>query len=541
MAFTAVVDYGSSQSKTAGTALTFNTNNGSVGNLAVVVIASDNVATTTGASTLVSSVADNAGNSYAKADEYTYPSATPAAGNGATISVWYKVLTAATTQTNVLTVTFASSVTAKAAISYLYSIGAGSTVSVQSQTQNTVSAGAPGSLSLSGLPSGEYLFVRGVAQENTGTGVTGTSLWTVWPANTTAGSTAATNMRVAAEHRVLTGTTATSNPTLNTTGDSTSVLIAFKETAGAVVNGTATPTGTAASSGLGDEVAAGAATVNATGHAAAATLGDETSAGDAVVAPLGQAASSALGAATAAAASVVNGTANPAGLAAVSAAGSPTVFGAANVSAPGQSAAASAGTSAIQADASIGASGATAISSVGSATAQGTAQAAVSGQAATTAAGTATAAGQLSITGQAAPIGQAASAVEGAPEGRGDAIAASAGVIAGASLGTPQRAAAAAATPAGVAALLSLGSAIADGQIFIDAAASPTGLLMTAALGWIGETVVFADAPAGSGWHARPAGFVRFTDPAQTRPQRMPQMRPDEPGRHLPADAVRKR
>lgn len=234
------------QSKTANQAsisVTECTSN--AGEVIVVVIAVDNNQTTDGDEAAVSFSTETNGNTYSKACEFT--NGQGGAQSGATVSVWYSLLTNATTSGNTATFNLTNSASRDASSyrSMEFTIAASSTISVAGTCQTLANDNADaGSQTISGLSSSEYLFFRGIASE-TDTGAissTTASYTSNAGATCTAGGGEATNMCATMEYRILTGTGDTSDPTMaDTTADRASVYVALLETAGGGGGGTTHP------------------------------------------------------------------------------------------------------------------------------------------------------------------------------------------------------------------------------------------------------------------------------------------------------------
>jgi len=241
MAFSPLVTIAPQTQKTAGTSYspsygTNASNTYSIGQLVVAAFAFDNLTGTDGDNSEITSIVDtaHASNTWQKAVEFT--NGQGAAAGGATISIWYCVLSEAISLGQGFVVTFNGTVTAKVVSIRAFSIGAGNTVAVQGTTTLANDAADAGSMTLSSLPSREYLFVRAVAIENnTSTPGTPETSWTDLATNTVAGTTggsAVSNMWIYAEYRIQTTTSVTSDPTTGA-ADCASVLVAFYETTAA--------------------------------------------------------------------------------------------------------------------------------------------------------------------------------------------------------------------------------------------------------------------------------------------------------------------
>lgn len=246
MAFTVdgVISVGGNASASAGSTLGLSVSgaNITVGKLAVIAIAKDNVGTTDAQTSEVSSITDNSGggNTWVKAGEFCNGNA--AANAGAVVSVWYSLITSQITAgAGAITVNFSSSITAKAGLGICFNIAAGNTVGVASGSLQTLAndAADPGSMSISGLTSKEYLFVRAVAAESsTTTNISGTNYTAVSATGATSASGgSAANQGARMLYRILTGTGDTLDPTLFS-ADHASVYFALEEVSSGPAPGT---------------------------------------------------------------------------------------------------------------------------------------------------------------------------------------------------------------------------------------------------------------------------------------------------------------
>lgn len=231
MAFGYVGGAGTANSNSSGTTLALTVSATiEAGNLALVLIAKDNFGTTDADHSEVSSVTDSAGNTYAKMLEFT--NGNGSAGAGATNSIWASVLASQLSSgVGVITATFANAITCKAMLCHEFTVGAGSTLSVAGSTSNARDATSPGSLTVSGLASGEYLWVRGIASESDNfTGLTVTSGYATLGLAAAIGGSSALSMASRGEYRILTATSSTSNPSLFN-ADHACVMVAIQEIA----------------------------------------------------------------------------------------------------------------------------------------------------------------------------------------------------------------------------------------------------------------------------------------------------------------------
>ncbi len=238
MAFAAQANFLSSQSVTANQASHVATVVGSpgVGDFCVLIIAVDNNQTTNGDEGAVSGVVDSTGaNTWSKAAEFC--NGRGAAQGGTTCSVWYTTLAAALSSgVHTITASFtnATSRDASAMIAYYWTMGAGSTASLEgTPATEATTATDPGSLNVT-TANIECLRVRAISGEtNAATGLTVTGGgWATMGGNQTGSGGATANQAVRGEYIISTGTGSASNPTW-TAVDCASVYVAFKEVAAA--------------------------------------------------------------------------------------------------------------------------------------------------------------------------------------------------------------------------------------------------------------------------------------------------------------------
>lgn len=208
-----------------------------VGNVAIAWAAMDNLASADGNTTDCTSMTDSASNSWIPLREYTY--AEGAAAAGATVCMFYSVLT---TQLNsgssTITLTHGA-VQASGLSVHEFTIGAGNVVNIVGTPQDLGNNSTdPGSLTVGSLTSAEYLWVRAIALERSDTTCTATvgGLFTLTNNQGTTGAGAATNMHTCGEWDIATATTNTSDPTA-TSVDNASVFIALREAAPAATTG----------------------------------------------------------------------------------------------------------------------------------------------------------------------------------------------------------------------------------------------------------------------------------------------------------------
>ena len=212
---------------------TTSTYNVSVNQIILTCIVVDNTTSTTDGNPTneVSSVNDSTGgNTWIKIAEFT--NGEGAAGAGCTVAVF---MTQPATQINVgstITATLNSSVTAKGISSYLFSVAAGSTVAIAGAVQTLANDAAPvGSMAISGLTSGEYLFVRAMASEaqNFGSFALTSGFGHIFGGWGYDGGTDAASMKMQGEWDLAAGTGSTSAPTGSRSVDWASVFFALQE------------------------------------------------------------------------------------------------------------------------------------------------------------------------------------------------------------------------------------------------------------------------------------------------------------------------
>ena len=234
MSWASVGTLGAGNSISAGTTVAITTSaTAEAGNFVLVTVALDNTGTTDSDFSEVSSITDSAGgNTWTKCAEYTNGQGSAAAG--VTISAWRSILTNQIASGGTITANLANSVTSKALSAWEFTLGAGSTVSIAGsvQTRADDAVSLPGSQTISGLTSGEYLFVRAIGSENLNTTYTPTTNYTALTASAADTGTAATSANTKGEFRILTGTGDTSDPVSAGAGtpDRVSVYFALLET-----------------------------------------------------------------------------------------------------------------------------------------------------------------------------------------------------------------------------------------------------------------------------------------------------------------------
>lgn len=230
MAITSLGGEGATANKTAGTSIghAYSASR-AAGVIVLAMVAKDNTGTTDADHSEVTSVADDNGNTYSKVAEYT--NGQGAADTGATISLWKCKLTNAVTTSHTVTANFGS-VAAKVISLWSFSVGSGNDLELVSGSTQTsaVDVGGLASMSISGLASKEYLFVRAIAAESVLRTLTPTTNYTAFDAAATSGDAGRTNMNGSGEFRIVTATGETSAPTTGTSNDHAAIFVAFEET-----------------------------------------------------------------------------------------------------------------------------------------------------------------------------------------------------------------------------------------------------------------------------------------------------------------------
>lgn len=206
-----------------------------VGDIVVVTCTTDNIATTSGASTN-HTVTDASGNTWVRAKEWTRSSGV--ANDGITVSVHVcKVTTAITTSTNVTLTTSATTTTKTLAI-HRFAVAAGKTFEVQAASAGASGNGTAPSVAVSGLASQEWLLVGGVGLEGEIGTITKDADYTQLSTqvSSTAGTADTNNVRWS-YYRIATLTADTMTESGMTTGDWSTALVVLKEIDGVTAVG----------------------------------------------------------------------------------------------------------------------------------------------------------------------------------------------------------------------------------------------------------------------------------------------------------------
>src|SRR5437870_974588 len=206
------------------------------GNVGVIVLATDNVATTNGNTNDHSSITDAAGNTWTKAREYT-TTETNAVADAATVSVWYSKASANLASGGNISVNLSGSIAAKAVTCWQFTMGAGNTIALEGGADKSDVQADAGLITLSGLPNTEHLFIRGTASEASGQSYTASTNYTAFThtSSTFVGGATSTSMDARGEFRIFTATTDTTDPAMSSTSrDRASTMVALKEVAQAI-------------------------------------------------------------------------------------------------------------------------------------------------------------------------------------------------------------------------------------------------------------------------------------------------------------------
>ncbi|HSA92500.1 MAG TPA: hypothetical protein VLE48_05765 [Terriglobales bacterium] len=221
---------GSNQAKSAGTSnLTITTTAAAeANNVIVCALAADNL-DTADAETTHWSVSDSASNTYTRATEFE--NAQGSAGGGANASIFFSKVATQLNSGGTITFTSDSSVTAKAASCWEFTITSTNVVSVAGKSTLPTDGADPAAISLGSLSAQEYLWVHALAGEGPDTDAyTWDADYTQLTANGTTGASAASNMHVRSGIRIFTGTTDSVDVTSDTSDrDYAQVLVALKE------------------------------------------------------------------------------------------------------------------------------------------------------------------------------------------------------------------------------------------------------------------------------------------------------------------------
>ena len=133
------------------------------------------------------------------------------------MSVWFTKATSTLASSGTITITFANTITSKAATCWEFTVSAGNTIRIVTGGATDVATDAgldPPSIALSSLVSKEYLFVRAMAWEHdSSTNLTPTTNYTIFTNAVASTGVDATSQTVKGEFRILSATGDTSDPT----------------------------------------------------------------------------------------------------------------------------------------------------------------------------------------------------------------------------------------------------------------------------------------------------------------------------------------
>ncbi len=174
------------------------------------------------------------GNTWSKISER---SSNDAAGAGSTLALFYLTASYDIPAGTAITASFTASITAKAATGWRFVTDQRAIAYTGSVTSSAAGGTSqPLRINLANLTSGSgnYLFIRGVAFENTNTTTfTPTANYTTISADGTTGGAVITNQSVRGEFRILTTASYFSNPTLGAASSQASIFWTFYESAAA--------------------------------------------------------------------------------------------------------------------------------------------------------------------------------------------------------------------------------------------------------------------------------------------------------------------
>jgi hypothetical protein len=232
LSFASVGTLGSAQSKTSTTTVVVTTGaTAEAGNLVIVESAWDNTDTSDGETTRLS-VADSASNTWTKIAEYT-DSEGSAAADGATVAVWFSVLDNQLGSGGTITVTSTDARVAKAANAWEFTIDEDAVLVQDYVTLAGGTGGNPGPITISDLPSREYLMIHALASERTqATTFTQDADYTDITWQGTTGGATNDNMRIIGGFRIATLTGDTVDVEASTSAaESAQILAAIYEDA----------------------------------------------------------------------------------------------------------------------------------------------------------------------------------------------------------------------------------------------------------------------------------------------------------------------
>lgn len=200
----------------------------SSGDLALMIVATDNITTTDGVTNDHTSVTGGTG-TWTKLGEYTNGNGSAAAG--CTVSLWCFQSTGTNAIGTVFTINIASAIVDASAQAWKFTVAAGNSLQNGSAVQNNATDASAnyGSVSFSGLSSLSRLWLRALAKEaNVSSNLTQSAGFSRFGSVFRSRNNALA-MTSAGEFLISTSTGETSNPTLATTGDTAGIFFALEE------------------------------------------------------------------------------------------------------------------------------------------------------------------------------------------------------------------------------------------------------------------------------------------------------------------------
>lgn len=233
MAITSKGTAGTGANSTGSTSFNYTTNTNSIDSneFGILVVVTDNNATTDGDNNEHTSVTGGTG-TWTKLGEYT--NAEGATKAGVTVSAWLFEASGSNAVGTVFTINFSASIDDKTCSMWAFTKASGFHIEKESGTNPVTSevsaSNGFGSSAFSGLSSIERLYIAGYGKEvNSTTGLTPSTNFTIITGQRSRNNAAAVIVR--GEFRINTSTGETSSPTLAVSGDTAGVFLALKEVA----------------------------------------------------------------------------------------------------------------------------------------------------------------------------------------------------------------------------------------------------------------------------------------------------------------------
>lgn len=174
----------------------------------------------------VSTITDIYGNRWYKLGDYAHTTA-----GTARVEAWVCRVECEVPSGESITVTWAGAIVDKYLAVWEYTVASGKTLGLDAAavTSQVSAAAGFGSSAFSGLASASRLYLRvGAKQANATTAITASASYTTWALNSKSRASASAIM-LRAEHRIVTATGSTSNPTLATSGNTAGLFFALVE------------------------------------------------------------------------------------------------------------------------------------------------------------------------------------------------------------------------------------------------------------------------------------------------------------------------